>query len=520
MDNFFYIEIILVGAVLLLQVLSGFKTYGFSKRLSGLLPFQKNYSLISKVHKAESTLTINQITLNKKTSKEFEGIVSAINIYLERNKAAASDFHLIKDLIERAIDTEEENVRHNLTVPLYLGLMGTMAGIVFGLFQMFMASGDVNELNINAFLQGVAIAMFASLLGLGITVFNSNWAFRNAKVNLERAKNLFYDFIQTELLPVVNESVMSNVHNLNKTLSGFNADLSANLDRLSDLFTRNFETLKTQDKVLTELNNLDITAFVKANETISKELRTSTKKFEQFNKYLEGLTYLATSTTKLTVEFDRLLQGSNHFKELAQKLDERVDENNRMVQFFNENYKQLVSQGGAIDEMAEKTSGKMLDALDRISDNIPRALEGYREHLDQKVAAIKEMAITEADLMARSYSKQEKYLEKLELLGELRTLIQELNRINKENKSVFENGLRFTGEAIKSMKANSFNSKNQSGLSSVLKDEQAVLKKKINTQSRKDKRESDVIKQKKASIFKIKRQRLKRFLNWLITRER
>lgn len=63
-------------------------------------------------------------------------ILNSINVYLERNKNAVTDFHLVKDITERNIDALEEDINLTISIPLYLGLIGTMLGIVIGLFTM------------------------------------------------------------------------------------------------------------------------------------------------------------------------------------------------------------------------------------------------------------------------------------------------------------------------------------------------------------------------------------------------
>ena len=57
-------------------------------------------------------------------------IVQAINSYLLKNKGATGDFLLIKDIVERYCDTKHEEIETQLPMPLYMGLMGTMLGII------------------------------------------------------------------------------------------------------------------------------------------------------------------------------------------------------------------------------------------------------------------------------------------------------------------------------------------------------------------------------------------------------
>ena len=129
----------------------------------------------------ESMSEVSLINPNEKVNVIFDEILLAVNVYLLRNKGAATDFNLIKDVVERNLDMEEEDISLTVTVPLYLGLMGTMVGIVFGLINLFLVSDPNADFDIKAFLGGVSIAMFASFWGLFCTVSNSSFNLKNAR---------------------------------------------------------------------------------------------------------------------------------------------------------------------------------------------------------------------------------------------------------------------------------------------------------------------------------------------------
>ena len=79
---------------------------------------------------------VNIIESNDKANYVFENVLFSINNYLIRNRGAATDFHLIKDIVERNTDAIEQDISLSVGIPLYLGLMGTMMGIVIALFNM------------------------------------------------------------------------------------------------------------------------------------------------------------------------------------------------------------------------------------------------------------------------------------------------------------------------------------------------------------------------------------------------
>lgn len=82
-----------------------------------------------------------------------DNIVAPINQYLSKNEGAVADFLLIKDIVERNCDMKREEIDSQLPMPLYLGLMGTMLGIITGIggialkMEMDLVNLLINQVN-------------------------------------------------------------------------------------------------------------------------------------------------------------------------------------------------------------------------------------------------------------------------------------------------------------------------------------------------------------------------------------
>src|SRR5690606_15315697 len=125
--------------------------------------------------------------------------------------------------------------------------MATIVGIIFGLFTMLVklwntddsaSSGLVKQLDLNDFLLAVCIAMVSSFLGLAITSFVGLNSFKKAKRAVEQNKNGFYNFVQTDLLPVVSQDFGSSITKLTNTMNAFNLEFTANINTLNHLFQK------------------------------------------------------------------------------------------------------------------------------------------------------------------------------------------------------------------------------------------------------------------------------------------
>jgi hypothetical protein len=368
----------------------------------------------------KSDVIINEVSLiihNQNVNIIFDEIILAINVYLLRNKGAATDFNLIKDVVERNIDMEDEDISHSVTIPLYLGLMGTMVGIVFGLINMFLVYDSQSDLDIKPFLGGVAIAMFASFWGLFWTVFNSSFNLKTSRRSLDRAKNSFYTFIQTELLPVINQSVSSSIHTLHSNLLKFNENFTYNLNLLSGMLHKNHDALVAQERILLALENIDITEFAKANVKILKELRVGIEQLDKFNQYINNLNHLVHGTTQLSNSFDDLLIRSNNFHGIAEKLDSRIDESNKLIQFLNDHFQHLEERGDIIRNSVVKVDDVMIKSLKQLED-----------HTQTKIDAIKQITVKEEDLMTQAFAENRSNISKLALLEDVKTSIDEFKR--------------------------------------------------------------------------------------------
>jgi len=413
--------------------------------------------------KKEFANEISLVNPNDNSNPIFESLLHSINVYLLRNKGATTDFNLIKDITERNIDTEDEDINQTVTIPLYLGLMGTMLGIIFGLINLFVVSENGSDFEIQGFLSGVSIAMFASFYGLGLTVYNSSFNYKTARKSVEKAKNDFYTFIQTELLPILNQSVSSSVFMLHTNLVKFNDNFTINMNRLSGLLNKNYDAVIAQDNILQNLEKIDITEFAKANVKVLRELKTGTEDLHKFNQYLNVLNLTVDGTTKLSHSFQTLLSKVNNFEGLAEKLDSRIEESNKLVQFLNDHYGILSERGDLIN-----------DSVKKVDDVLIKSLVELQDHTNAKITSIKEITIKEEDLMTKAFADNRSHFSKLSLLTDLNQSINEIksnsdNQINSINAQInlLKDSLDITNTVLNQINNRSFAQKTQNVANSI-----------------------------------------------------
>jgi hypothetical protein len=384
---------------------------------------------------------ISEITIIKSDEEEnsvFGKILHSINTYLIKNRNAVTDFNLIKDIAERNADAVEEDINLTISIPLYLGLMGTMGGIVIGLFSMSSLTlagtpgADNLGQGITVLLGGVKIAMIASFVGLLLTTLNSGLFYKGSKSRVEARKNDFYTFIQTELLPVVNQSLGSTFESLQQNLSRFNGEFSGNLNKLSGIFEANFDALAMQESILSKLENIDVATVAQYNIKVLKELQVSTKEFEKFNTHFSNINSYVDNSSTLIDRINDLLKRTDNLKEIASGLEDRLSQSKQLLDFLSAHFKNL-------EEYSQKTN----ETIESYDKKTTETIEEYRKATTQSIAetgfsiketfnqiqgliensskSVKDFTVEELDLLKKALSEIKTNLGNLQFLETINT---------------------------------------------------------------------------------------------------
>ncbi len=421
------IEIIVVGLFLFIQVSFFFWTFFKIRTLATIIPKQEFLGFDS-----------NRIILNENARKNsvFSKILSSLNEYLDRNRGAVVDFNLMKDVVERNVDAIEEEINLTVGVPLYLGLMATITGIIVALFNMpnivdlgislgSQDTGKALDQGIGTLISGVKIAMIASFAGLLLTVLNSGVFLRISKSRLEARKNDFYTFIQTELMPVVNQDFNSTLSTLQRNLFEFNREFSANFSKLNSEFSSNLfqltgffrdsiEAIRAQKELLDLINKTKVSQIVKYNLQVLEQIDTSLDKLDQFNRYLGNLTSLVENSGELVNKTNDLLSRTENFKHIAERIESNLSQSQRLLEFLSEHFRQL-------EEYKQYTRKTVADTGHSISE----VFKELRELVQNTSDSVKKFTVDETNLLREVFSSSRNGLNHLNHLPTIETKISE-----------------------------------------------------------------------------------------------
>ena len=264
---------------------------------------------------------------------EFADVIFKTNLYLCKNVGTSADYELLKNICEHDINILDDQIHNTLNAPLYLGLAGTFIGIIGGLFGVDInevLTGDIATSGFQTLLWGVAAAMVASLCGLGMTVYNTVYSYKESVKNNDLAKEKYFDFLRRELMPVLSYSMASSLSSLKSVLGHFVDRFGRNLDSYAESAKLLNDNLENQHKVLVEINKLSLTRTATKIAETFVNLKDAADKLEIFKQYQESL-----NTTMNQVE-----GAARHINEVVEKFDD-----------FNENLKMITSNQVATLEL-------------------------------------------------------------------------------------------------------------------------------------------------------------------------
>lgn len=378
---------------------------------------------------------VNIIEAERSDNPVFQKILFSLNNYLVRNRGAATDFNLIKDIVQRNTEAVEEDINTSIGVPLYLGLMGTMIGIVIGLFNMpdldnaldpKLKDSLLNE-GIALLIGGVKIAMIASFIGLLFTIINSGWTFKGSRSHCEARKNELYTFFQMELLPIINQGLASTLESLQRNLMRFNSEFSSNLKGLTGIFDASRSAVREQKELLDALDKAKVSDMTRYNVAVLKQLDVSVNQFEKFNSYLTNVTQFVDNSQQIVSRTNELLSRTDNFKTIADGLGSKIDQSHQLLEFLSSHFKKL-------EEHREYTSNAVAD----VGFAIKETFDELKGQILTSSENIKQFTVDETELLKKALSESKTGLSNLEHLSTLRTEL-----------SQFKNSALNQGESVK-----------------------------------------------------------------------
>ena len=376
-------------------------------------------------------IKVSVICYDETENTVMKNILNSLNTYLIKNKGAASDFLLIKDIVERNCDGDRDEINVEIPMPLYLGLMGTMAGIIVGLGYIGLVDGFTNFVNnpgpsLEILMSGVAIAMIASFIGIFLTT-KLSWKFKSVNSETEKEKNKFYSWVQTRLLPVLSGNAVNSIYVLQNNLNSFNKQFSENVNKMDDAFGKINQAYLQQVEMLKIIEKLDVGQMSTANVSVLSELQKCMGGITTLGKYLntagEYLDQVSLLNNNLNSHLERtgMIEKMGRFFETEiSSIEQRKSEINRMV--------------GSIDNVLKKSFEELQDnaaySMIEMKNTIVRQHDMFKKVIDEQSEGLRNSLSDISGITSVNHNRENDTKEELKInsgkIDELRSSVEKL----------------------------------------------------------------------------------------------
>jgi hypothetical protein len=255
------------------------------------------------------------------------------------------------------------------------------------------------------------------------TVSNSGFAFKGAKNQVEGLKNDFFTFLQTELLPVLTESVNSGIIGLNRNIERFGTSFNENVQTLDVLIRKNYESLMAQQKGIETLQRMDISKVANLNVKVLGELTRSVGALEGLANHLRMLDQFVSNSRDLVERTQNVVGLSEQFMEV-------LSETKQLQRYLNSHFSHLEERGQIIT-----------NTVVRLDDVIDKSLNGLEQHIHERLQAVKDIKITAEDLLQKEFSENKNVLGKLQFLEPLKNEFSKYSKDDSANQKEILNTL-------------------------------------------------------------------------------
>lgn len=396
-----------IVTVLLIAVFIGWEVYQFIQTQQLISRYQNLFP-----DSIEASVSLNEeLQIETDNSSEaFDNIVSTLNRYLDENSEQVSDYHLMKDVVDRNREISESEIETLIPFTQYIGLVGTMIGIFIGVSILVFGGGvkslmsgsssALSDSGVTDLLGGVALAVISSAVGLGLTM-RASYLFKEAKREVELRENNFLSWIQSELLPNLSTDFTSTLVKMTNNLSEFNETFSTNTQKLDKTLSKVNDSYLGQAQLLEELEKIDIANIAAANVKVYRNLKNCTEEI--------GMLAASLKDTRLYIEA---------VKELTLRLgdaDERVKTWERMGQFFEKEINEIEKRKAFISEAVGNVDQKLESSFDQLG-----------KLSKDKVDKMAEKIVDQNDKLDKAMSMQQNLLENK--LKEMSDAIEERNQ--------------------------------------------------------------------------------------------
>lgn len=309
-----------------------------------------------------------------------------INTYLINNYGATVNFSMIKDIIDREVEVKDEEISNSITTPLYLGLAATMVGIIFGLFSMPGLDDAQFSESITALINGVKLAMFGSLVGLGCTTALSSFFYKDAKKQVLQEKNRQISYLQAMLLPELLKAEESGVSGLKSSIDKFARDTASMANVLYNTTIKTESNLRIQQNILQnqldvirKVDSMGINRIAKANLELFDKFERNAHSFNHFSTYLELM-------GRISNQLQEFASRTSSIDDITRSIAATLSDSKMLTEYLSSHFSEIEKAGGAALKAVDVADSHFKDAIQRLVYSLDGTLEIMKRTVSESSA--------------------------------------------------------------------------------------------------------------------------------------
>lgn len=283
-------------------------------RLSRFFSKNENYSSYESYDndgRGDSTSKSVKIKDVANDDAELKNLINDINAYISKSKGTVA-FSIIQNKTERRITMLYEIATSKLSFPTHIGLMGTFAGVFAGLLMFLIGtwlSGGITDSNIQSLISGVLVSMLTSCVGIWLLIKSHRRA-SEATNQIDRDKNDFYEWVQNELMPSVDVSMVEAIGKLHETIDNFEPTFSGVISQFKEAFK--------------DVTGAFGTEFRQSVKVVADAVKSMGQNMDKVNRNiaLQGDLLDTIKSNQLVKGMDAFVEASKRFSEITGSLDQ------------------------------------------------------------------------------------------------------------------------------------------------------------------------------------------------------
>src|SRR5690606_30053081 len=363
-------------------------------------------------------IEVKLIEAPKNWSKDKKTLITQVNDYLLKNRGLVGDFNQLKGLIDRKSDALDKDIKNNVTLPLYIGLVAALMTLVIAFLGVpSMTSVDTETLA--TLFSVLKIALVISIFGFLLSVISWGFIYRKAAARNEQQKMAMYDFINQEMNQQLSHNITSSIYALQGKMETFTNRFEKSTGAFHQIILEMKAAFQQQANYMKELKDTDLNELSEHNIKVIQEIRNSSKEFDKLHEYLKQTTALVEGMKTLNTNLEVREKQSTALERISNSVDSNIELNKQMIEVLHSDLREIETRKKYMADAVINVDHALQKALDELAANTLAKLNHIRE------LTIKEEHAIEKRLATRD-KRQEKRLE--ELIASLQSLTESLKK--------------------------------------------------------------------------------------------